>query len=136
MQIVAVCDVFRENAEKAKGRVEEAYAARTAAGTYKGCSVTQDFREVIARSDIDAVLIAVPDHWHAIPLIAAAQAGKHIYAEKPLSLTIPEGQAMVRAVEQSGVVCQIGSQQRSGQEFQRAFEIVRSGLLGKIQPRA
>jgi predicted dehydrogenase len=133
VQIVAVCDVFRENAEKAKGRIEEAYAQRSASGTYNGCSVTQDFREVIARPDIDAVLIAVPDHWHAIPLIAAAQAGKHIYAEKPLSLTIPEGQAMVRAVEQSGVVCQIGSQQRSGQEFQRAFEIVRNGLLGKMR---
>jgi predicted dehydrogenase len=94
--------------------------------------VTHDYRELVARPDIDAVWISTPDHWHALPLIAAAQAGKDIYAEKPLCLTIPEGQAMVRAVEQAGVVCQIGSQQRSGLEFQRAVQLARNGYLGKI----
>ena len=74
----------------------------------------------------------MPDHWHALPVIHAARAGKDIYAEKPLALTISEGQAMVRAVEESGVVCQIGSQQRSVANFQRAVQLVRNGFLGKI----
>ncbi|HKB90011.1 MAG TPA: Gfo/Idh/MocA family oxidoreductase [Opitutaceae bacterium] len=132
VQIVAVCDVDGERRDKAKELVEATYASRAPSGSYKGCAALSDFRELLARPDIDAVLIAVPDHWHALPVIYAARAGKDIYAEKPLSLTIPEGQAMVRAVEESGVVCQIGSQQRSSPEFQRCVELARNGFLGKL----
>jgi len=132
IQTNGICDVDDAHVQKALGLLQTAYAAQTTAGTYKGCFTTGDFRELVARPDIDAVWISVPDHWHALPVIHAARAGKDIYAEKPLSLTIPEGQAMVRAVEESGVVCQIGSQQRSTAIFQRAVQLVRNGFLGKI----
>jgi predicted dehydrogenase len=132
VQVVGLCDVDQLKVQAGKAAVETAYGAQKASGTYKGCFLTGDFRELIARPEIDAVWISVPDHWHALPVIHAAQAGKDIYAEKPLSLTIPEGQAMVSAVQDSGVVCQIGSQQRSSGEFQRAVQLARNGLLGKI----
>jgi len=131
-QTNGICDLDAVRVKKALDSLQTAYADRIGAGSYKGCFTTDDFRELIARPDIDAVWISVPDHWHALPLIHAARAGKDIYAEKPLCLTIPEGQAMVRAVEESGVVCQIGSQQRSGSNFQRAVQLVRNGYLGKI----
>ena len=99
-------------------------------------SVTKyrDFRRLLDRKDIDAVLIGTPDHWHAIPAIAAAQAGKDIYCEKPMSLTICEARAMVNAVRQSGVVFQTGSQQRSENQgkFRFACEMVRSGRIGAV----
>ncbi|HSI85983.1 MAG TPA: Gfo/Idh/MocA family oxidoreductase [Candidatus Methylacidiphilales bacterium] len=133
VEILSVCDTDGQRAARALGVVDGAYAKRKESGEYKGCQTTDDFRTVLARKDIDAVVISLPDHWHAIPVIMAARAGKDIYAEKPLALTIPEGRAMVNAVEQSGVVCQIGSQQRSGLTFQRAIEAVRNGLLGKIK---
>jgi predicted dehydrogenase len=132
IQTNGICDVDANRVKAALDKLQSAYAAQTSAGSYKGCFTTGDFRELIARPDIDAVWISVPDHWHALPLIHAARAGKDIYAEKPLSLTIPEGQAMVRAVEESGVVCQIGSQQRSDSGFQRAVQLTRNGFLGKI----
>ena len=133
VQIVGVCDVDRGHRETAKHLVESSYGGASPTGSYRGCYTTGDFRELLARPDIDAVLIAVPDHWHALPLIYAARAGKDIYAEKPFSLTIPEGQAMVKAVEESGVVCQIGSQQRSSGEFQRCVELARNGFLGDVK---
>ena len=104
VQIVAVCDVNRESdgywdnriggREPARRIVKEHYAARKESGAYKGCAAYEDFRELLARGDIDAVLIALPDHWHSIAVIEAAKAGKDIYGEKPLSLTIAEGRAM------------------------------------------
>jgi len=130
-QVRAVCDPDSGHLNNALAKVQNAYAPKSAA-TFKDCLATPEFRDVLARSDIDAVWLSLPDHWHAIPLILAAQAGKDIYAEKPLSLTIPEGRAMVQAVQRSGVVCQIGSQQRSTWGFPRAVEMVRNGLLGKI----
>ncbi len=131
-QTNGICDVDATRVQKALGELETAYAEQRQAGSYKGCFTTGDFRELLARPDIDAVWISVPDHWHAMPVIHAARAGKDIYAEKPLALTISEGQAMVRAVEESGVVCQIGSQQRSQANFQRVVQLVRNGFLGKI----
>ncbi len=94
-----------------------------------------DFRELLARDDIDAVLIGTPDHWHAIPSILAARAGKDIYCEKPMSLTIREAREMVNAVRRYGVVFQTGSQQRSayGGKFRFACEMVRSGRIGEIE---
>ena len=97
-QVVAVCDVDTTRREHAKKTVEDYYAKQTDKGTFKGCAAYKDFRELLARKDIDAVVIATPDHWHALIAIAAANAGKDIYCEKPLSLTIREARAMVKAV--------------------------------------
>jgi predicted dehydrogenase len=133
VQVVAVCDVDRERLANGQRTVEQAYAARAASGEYSGCFATGDFREVLARAEVDAVVIATPDHWHSLLVIHAARAGKDIYVEKPLSLTIPEGRAIVRAVQSAGVVCLIGSQQRSSREFIRAVELSRNQLLGEIR---
>ncbi len=133
-QVVAVCDVDAKARKKALDEVDKRYAARRKKGSYKGCAAYNDFRELLARDDIDAVVIATPDHWHALISIAAAEAGKDIYCEKPLSLTILEGQAMVNAVRRYGRVFQTGSQQRSGYggKFRFAAEMVRSGRIGKL----
>ena len=143
-QIVAVCDVNRDSGgyryadqicgrEPAKQLVEKTYASRRSAGTFRGCDAYADFREVLARPDIDAVVIVVPDHWHAIITILAARAGKDIYCEKPLSYTISEGRAMVEAVRQSGVVLQTGSHQRSNPRTRFGCELVRNGRIGQLQ---
>ena len=142
VQIVAVCDVNRESAgywdnriggrEPAKRIVTEHYARTSAPGTYKGCRAYEDFRDLLARDDIDAVLIALPDHWHSIAVIEASKAGKDIYGEKPLSLTIAEGRAMCDAVHRYGRIFQTGSQQRSDHNFRRACELVRNGRIGKL----
>ncbi len=129
--VMAVCDVDTTRREKAKATVEEKYA-KLERKDWKGCAVYEDFREVLARKDIDAVFIATPDHWHAIPIILAAKAKKDIYCEKPLTLTIAEAKLCVDAVRKHDVVFQTGSQQRSGKEFLKACEYVRSGRLGKI----
>ena len=142
VQVVAVCDVNREtpgyweNAiggrEPARAIVEWHYARDKHSGIYKGCTAYEDFRDVIGRKDIDALLIAVPDHWHSIPVIQGTRAGKDIYGEKPLSLTIGEGRAMSDAVKASGRIFQCGSQQRSDVRFRKACEIVRNGRIGKL----
>ncbi|MDX2151804.1 MAG: Gfo/Idh/MocA family oxidoreductase [Bryobacteraceae bacterium] len=143
VQIVAVCDVNRESPgywdgriggrEPARQYVEWHYAREKRSGAYKGCAAYEDFRKLMGREDIDAVLLALPDHWHAIPTIAAAKAKKHIYGEKPLSLTVADGRAMVEAVKASGVVFQTGSQQRSDARFRRACELVRNERIGKLK---
>jgi len=132
VQALAVCEVDRNRREHAKQRVEKAYAEN---GAYKGCAAYADFRELLARDDIDAVVIATPEHWHAIPIIEACKAGKDVYCEKPLTLTLAEGRRCIDAVRQHGRVMQTGSQQRSSVfgPFRKAAEIVRSGRLGKIQ---
>ena len=132
-QVVAVCDVDTTRRENAKKTVEEYYAKQTNKGTFKGCATYKDFRELIARKDIDAVVVATPDHWHALIVIAAANAGKDVYCEKPLSLTIPEARAMVNAVRRNNRICQTGSMQRSSQEFRKACELVRNGRIGKVK---
>ena len=142
VQVVAICDVNRESAgywdnriggrEPARRIVEEHYAAQKESGAFKGCAGYEDFRELLARGDIDAVLIALPDHWHSISVIETAKAGKDIYGEKPLSLTIPEGRAMSDTVHRYGRIFQTGSQQRSDQNFRRACELVRNGRIGKL----
>ena len=142
VQVVAVCDVNRESAGYWDGRVggrEPArritdwyYAAERRSGRYAGCTAYEDFRDVLARDDIDAVEIALPDHWHAIPVIEAARAGKDVYGQKPLSLTVADGRAMSDAVREHGVVFQTGSQQRSMSQFHHACELVRNGRLGTV----
>ena len=101
--------------------------------TYKGCDEYNEFERLLARDDIDAVLIAVPDHWHAIVAIAACKDGKDVYCEKPLSLTIREAEEMVRVARRYGTVFQTGSQQRSESNFRYACELVRNGRIGKLQ---
>jgi predicted dehydrogenase len=132
VQALAVCDVDTTRRLHAKKRVETAYSRRTA---YKGCDDYNDFREIIRRKDIDAVCIASPDHWHTIPLVEACKAGKDVYCEKPLTLTIAEAKLAIDAVRKYQRVMQTGSQQRSSVfgPFRQAAEIVRSGRLGQIK---
>jgi predicted dehydrogenase len=135
VQVVAICDVHRGRLTDAIERVHRAYAQERKAGTYRGCASFNDFRELIARQDIDAVVIATPDHWHAIPAILAARARKDIYCEKPLSLTIAESRAMVQAARENNIIFQTGSQQRTefGGKFRQAVEYVRSGRIGRVR---
>jgi predicted dehydrogenase len=128
VQILAVCDARQEVRERSKKRVDDAYNQDPA----KGCKMYEDFRVMLLRPDIDAVLIATPEHWHAIMVIEAARAGKDIYCEKPLSHTIVEARAMVNAVRRNARVLQTGSQQRSDSNFRLACELVRSGRIGKL----
>ena len=132
VRVVAVCDVDTTRRENAKSIVEHHYAEASAAGTYKGCVSYNDFRELLARKDIDAVVVATPDHWHALISIAAAQAGKDVYCEKPMAHTILEGRAMVNAVRANKRVLQVGSMQRSSNEFRAACELVRNGAIGTV----
>jgi predicted dehydrogenase len=131
--VLAVCDVDTTRRENAKKTVETYYGDQMKSGAYKGCATYNDFRELIARKDIDAVVIATPDHWHAIIAIAAADAGKDIYCEKPMAHSIHEGRAMVKAVRRNKRIFQVGSMQRSSTEFRVACELVRNDVVGKIQ---
>ena len=124
-QVLAVCDVDTTRRNTAKAQVDNAYKNTD-------CFATGDFRELIARKDIDAVCIATPDHWHAIPMLAALRAGKDVYCEKPLTHNIHEAIEVIRAVEASQRVLQTGSMQRSSKEFRVACELVRNGIIGKI----
>jgi len=134
VQILALCDVRQTRRQWARKAVEQSYASREGSRTSaQGVAEYGDFRELLARSDIDAVLIATPDHWHAITSIAAAKAGKDVFCEKPLSLTIGEGRAMVKAMRRYGRVFQTGSMQRSSPEFRFACEMVRSGRIGQVK---
>jgi predicted dehydrogenase len=135
VQVVAVCDVVAERREAARKMADDHYAARKAKGGYKGCAAHTDFRDLLARKDIDAVVIATPDHWHAIPCILAARAGKDIYCEKPLTHSIAEGRRIVAEVARARVIFQTGSQQRSefANRFRTAVELVRNGRLGKVK---
>ena len=135
VQVVALCDVHKVRLDDAVERVHKSYAKDKESGVYKGCAAYGDFRELLARPDIDAVCIATPDHWHAIPAMLAARAKKDVYCEKPLSLTIAEGRAMVRAAREHNIVFQTGSQQRTEFKgyFRQAVEYVRSGRIGKVK---
>ncbi|MHC4112314.1 MAG: Gfo/Idh/MocA family protein [Planctomycetota bacterium] len=126
VQYVAVCDVDKGHRDKAKGIVDKKNGN-------SDCSTYLDFRELIDRGDLDAVALAMPDHWHSIPAIAAARAGLDIHAQKPFARTIHEGRAMCDAVKRYGIVWQTGSQQRSEGNFHRACELVRNGRIGKIE---
>jgi predicted dehydrogenase len=134
-RIVAACDVDSAKLKAFKEFVETSYTQKyKESGTpYKGCTTYRDVRELINNKEIDAVVIVTPDHWHAIPTILAAEAGKDIYCEKPLSLTISEGRAMVDAVRAHKRVFQTGSMQRSMETFHVAAQLVRNGYIGDIK---
>ncbi len=141
VQVVALCDVNKEGPGYWGGSmgglnvvekiVNDFYSAKNGK-TFSGLRLKEDFREILNMKDVDAVEVALPDHWHSIPVIMAAKAGKAIYCQKPLSLTIPEGRAMSNAVKKYKVVFQTGSQQRSDENFRIVCELVRNGKLGKV----
>jgi predicted dehydrogenase len=124
-QVIAVCDVDRNHLNDARDIVNERYGNTD-------CAVYSDFRNLIARNDIDVVSIATPDHWHSIPAIMAAKSGKDIYCEKPLSHTLAEGRAMCNAVKRYKRIWQTGSWQRSKSNFRFACELVINGRIGKV----
>lgn len=125
VQMVAVCDVDKSHRDNAKKIVDQKYRN-------SDCTAYLDFRDLIGRGDLDAVQLAMPDQWHAIPAIAAARAGLDIHGQKPLARSIREGRAICNAVHRYGRVWQTGSQQRSDWKFRRACELVRNGRIGKI----
>lgn len=124
VQMVAVCDVDRNFRDRAKRNCDEEYQN-------SDCKTYLDFRELIGRGDLDAVMLALPDHWHGVIAVAAAKAGLDIHAQKPLARTISEGRAICDAVKRYGVVWQTGSQQRSRRNFHRACELVRNGRIAR-----
>ena len=126
VHIVAICDVRREHLDRAVGMVNAAYGNSQCAGYH-------DFRDILARNDIDAIVTATPDHWHALIGLEAARRGIDMYYEKPLSRTIAESRAIRDAVKNSGVVFQFGTQQRSDQRFRFALELIRNGRIGELQ---
>src|SRR5882672_3237248 len=132
VQVLAVADADTTRRGMAKEAVERQYNKDTAAGTGTACAAYTDFRELLARKDIDAVVIATPDHWHALIAIAAAKSGKDIYCEKPMAHTILEGRGMVKAVRANKRILQVGSMQRSMGEFRAACELVRNGVIGTV----
>jgi len=134
-RIVAVCDVDRKRMIQGKEYVENLYLKKTGKKNYVDVKKYEDFRELCANKDIDAVIISTPDFWHAIPAIVAAKAGKDVYVQKPLSLTIAEGRALSDTIHRTGRILQVGSQQRSldpWPQFHKACELVRNGRIGKL----
>jgi predicted dehydrogenase len=125
-RVLAVCDVDTTRRNDAKQKVDKHYGNQD-------CAAYNDFREIIARKDIDAVFIATPDHWHAIPTLAALRSGKDVYCEKPLTHNIHEAVEVLKAVDANGRVLQTGSMQRSSNEFRVACELVRNGVIGEIE---
>ncbi len=124
-QVIAVCDVDSKRVKYAQQLVEKRYSTQ-------GCATYKDFRDMVAQDDIDAVSIATPDQWHALLAIAAAKAGKDIFLQKPLTLTIKEGRVLSDTVRRYGCIFQVGSQQRSDTRFRSACELVRNGRIGKL----
>ena len=133
MQVLAVCDVDRERRDSALQRAERAYASKQKGKAPGGCTAYNDYREVLDRADIDAVLIATPDHWHALQAVDAVKAGKDVYCEKPVALTIQEGRRLAEVVQTYARVFQTGTQYRSMPTVRRVCEFVRAGGLGKIK---
>ena len=133
VQIVAMCDVESRRLAIGQYLVEKAYAERFGKGSYTAVATHNDFREIAARNDIDAVLIATPDHWHVLVSLAMVRSSKDVYCEKPLTHTVEEGRVLANAVRQHDRVFQTGSQQRSESGFRIACELVRNGRIGEIK---
>lgn len=126
IQVVAVCDVHESQRTRGK-QVVDTYYSNT------NCAAHKDFRELLARKDIDAVQITTPDHWHPLIAVEAARRGKHMYQEKPMGWSVRAAQGVERAVRESGVVFQFGTQQRSDRKFRFACELVRNGRIGTLK---
>ncbi|TDE10547.1 Gfo/Idh/MocA family protein [Dyadobacter psychrotolerans] len=132
-QVVAVSDVDSWRMNKAKTVIEAHYGKNSANGTYKGCGTHTDFREMLNRKDIDAIMISTPDYWHVPMGIMAAKAGKHVSCEKPLSMSVHQGRELVDALKKYGVVNRTDSEFRSVRPQNHAVELVRNGRIGKLQ---
>lgn len=132
VQVVAVCDVDQTRLDAAQARANDWYTANPATGT-ADCMATKRFEDLIERNDIDTICIATPDHWHAIQTVAALNAGKDVYCEKPLTHNINETKAVIAAVERNKRILQTGSMQRSWKEFRVACELVRNGVVGEVK---
>lgn len=131
-RIIAVCDVDRTRRLDAKRLIEERYSE--VYGTdYKGCDEYGDFRDVIARDDIDAIMNATPDHWHVLPSILAAQSGKDVMCEKPISVTVNEGRALADAMKKYNRIFMTATENRSDVNYLRMCELVRNGRIGKLK---
>ncbi|MCJ7465099.1 MAG: Gfo/Idh/MocA family oxidoreductase [Maribacter sp.] len=129
---IAVCDLDTKRVMDAKKLVNQFYKEKTGSDTYVDVKTYGDYRELLLNKDIDAVVISTPDHWHSQPAMEAALAGKDIYLQKPTSLTIKEGQQLRDVIKKTGVILQVGTQQRSMAQFRVAAELVRNGRIGKI----
>ena len=130
VKVVAGCDVYGVKRERFLKRVNARYAALEEPPVVE---VYENYKDLIAREDVDAVVIACPDHWHAFIAMDAAAAKKNIYLEKPLTFTIKEGQMLIKAVRDNGVILAVGSQQRSDANFQHAVKMVQEGKIGKVE---
>src|SRR6202142_2546628 len=131
-KIMAVCDLDAHRVEDGKKFVNDFYAAKTGK-PYDGVTGYASYHDLLANKDIDAVVVSTPDHWHALIGIDAVRAGKDVYLQKPASLTIAEGRALSNAVQASGRILQIGSQQRPPLQFRYAAELVRNGRIGDLK---
>ena len=131
-QIAAVCDTFRDRRERRARQIDDAYAKRTNSGSYKSAAMYADFREMLQRKDLDAIVIATPDHWHVPLLAAAVRAGKDVYVEKPLSPSIEQNFAARKVIRETGRVFQYGTQQRGAPHVRLGCELVRGGRIGKL----
>ncbi len=133
VQVVALCDVDDWRLAQAKKKVEDYYAKQSPAGQFQGCAAFQDFRELLARPDIDAVMISTPDHWHAPMALAAVAAGKDVSLEKPITRYINEGRLLADRCARKGRVFRVDSEFRSLEPMHRAAELVRNGRIGKLR---
>ncbi len=135
-RVIAVADLDKNRLAMGKKWIEKQYADKTGKDNYVDVKTYDDYKELLARKDIDAVIISTPDHWHAQPAMEAAVAGKHVYMQKPTSLTIQEGRMLSDMVQKKGIKFQLGSQQRSADpwpQFKRACELVRNGRIGELK---
>ena len=150
VQVVAVCDVDRERGgyiswewmkgeeqrlggrEPARRKVDEHYAAGKRSGAYRGCNAYADFRELLEREDVDAVVVATPDHNHAVITMAAIGQGKHVYCEKPLTYSVREARLVTEAARKAGVATQLGNQGQAGEEARIVQEFILDGAIGPV----
>ena len=135
VQITGFAEIADVRTKHTRDLIEKHYSQNTPSNKWKGLKVTKNYLELLEDKSLDAVLIATPDHWHGEATIRAARAKKHVYCEKPISLTIKEGRSMAMAVKENNIVFQTGSQQRSeyGGKFRRTVEMVRSGAIGELK---
>jgi predicted dehydrogenase len=131
-QVVAIADCRRDRALLAQRQVQDFYARRLGRETYRGCEIHNDFRDVLARDDVDAIWGCVPDHWHGVVYSRVIEAGKDLYGEKPITRWIADGVRVREAVRRYGCVFQTGTQQRSDPKFRHACQLARNGYLGKV----
>ena len=131
-RVMAVCDLDSRRVDDARKLINDYYSRQTGKA-YDGVTGYSDYRELLKNKDIDAVIVSTPDHWHALIGIDAVEAGKDVYLQKPASLTIAEGRALSNAVQRTGRILQLGSQQRSSPQFRYAAELVRNGRIGQLK---